>query len=200
MTACILVNGSEKGQEGYEDVVIERQQEKFDNTVKEYLSGQIYDADKNILGTSQYSHTKLFAWIYGTEIKIAEEILKKREGSISILDLGTSLGNSLFTKVNFLKSSRVHFWGIDNQKHLIDASERYVKRNHLKNIWFFQENLSRPQWRGRLLETNQGQVFDVVTASHLLEHFPAEDSEKMIQQWLEMTKESLVLSVPFEDK
>ncbi|NQU99257.1 MAG: UTP--glucose-1-phosphate uridylyltransferase, partial [Parcubacteria group bacterium] len=158
-----------------------------------------YDPSGNALGTREYSHTDLFSWIYYVENLVVGELSKTISGDMSVLDLGTCTGSSMFTKASLLGNHRINYVGIDKKRNLISIADRYAQNNGFDNISFINLDLTDKNWSQKALEFNQGHEFDIVTASHLLEHIDI-DGSQAIEDWLDIAKYALIISVPFEDE
>ncbi|HBS47818.1 TPA: hypothetical protein DEO28_01675 [Candidatus Dependentiae bacterium] len=201
--ACIICNGVTGGRNAYWDIALENSQTKFKEITNRYYAGETYKSNENVLNSEGYSHTKLFSWIYYVESLVIRKLCNSK-GKISILEIGSSFGNSIFTKAELLTGANIKFLGIDINNELVDTAKRYVQHNRLENVEFLAGDITQPDWKIKALEKNQGQLFDVVTASHLLEHLkPSGNKHSLIDfivEWFDMARYALVLSVPLEEE
>ncbi|MCX5750872.1 MAG: class I SAM-dependent methyltransferase [Candidatus Saganbacteria bacterium] len=195
MASCVQVNGWDKGVSGYYDTLLGIAQNDFTEMADRYAAGERYDPAQNVLGSPQYSHTKLFAWIYYVEsLEIASVAQEKGEG-IRVVELGSAFGSPIFTKRDLLPDQDVTFYGVDIRDDLLSASRRFVASRQMQGVHFAHADVTKKGWHARMMHIVSGHPADVVVSSHLLEHLPG-DPKQIIGNWLRLTKKALVVSVP----
>ncbi len=195
--ACILVNGIDKGLTGYLDTCLDLSQAKFNERAQQYESGKNYSPEQNRLDHPGYSHNELFSWIYYLESQILAGIAARNPKQTTVLELGSAFGNPIFTKAELLKGKNISYLGVDKQKTIVNAAGRYAARKGLDNAEFAVTDLTQDGWRDSILAKNDGERFDFVASSHLLEHLSADPLENILA-WLSVTKRVLIVSVPLE--
>lgn len=193
--ACILVNGESAGFEEFEYASLKQAQVQFEKIMHEYENGLKYEPDKNSVDADNYSHIKLFGWIYYLEGGVISRVAEENKGQTSVLELGSSMGDPLFSKNKLLRGKNIRYLGVDKVSHLINVSLRYARENNLNNIEFAQMDLTDADWQNKLIARNNGQPFDVVTSSHLLEHLDGDPLEAILG-WIGLAKHALIISVP----
>jgi SAM-dependent methyltransferase len=145
-----------------------------------------------VLGSAEYSHTKHFAWIYFNELKVIRNICD--QGPIDVLELGSSFGNSIFSKKALMNLPDVHYFGVDINAGLVESSLKYALDNKMDNVSFYHADAKDLDF---ILEHSSRARFDVVTSSHLLEHLDGKKYE-IIEDWLSLASHALVFSIPFD--
>ncbi len=122
---------------------------------------------------------------------------KERKDKVTILELGSSFGNSIFAKESLLRKLGVNasYFGVDINPVLIGCSSRYMEARGLEGISLYNGDISDTDSVKRHFGLRR---FDVVTSSHLLEHID-DDPLKTVAEWTELAGYALVLSVPFDE-
>lgn len=192
--SCIIVNGVSRGLSGYYDTLVDNAQNRFLETVGGYMGGEVYNPESNSLNSPNYSHVRLFSWIYYVESRVIATVAKD-SGTVNVLEFGCSFGNSLFTKNYLLAGQGVNFYGADIKEDLLATARRYVCRNALTNFEFALVDVTKNNWPDRVMKMTSGKPIDVLVASHLLEHLPL-DPINIISAWLDFAKKALIVSVP----
>lgn len=190
--SCLIVMNEDFSIQDYYNEVTGLSNSRFVAFMNDFLNGEEYDPERNALGSAEYSHTKHFAWIYLNELKAIQKICGQRP--TSVLELGSSFGNSIFSKISVMDMPTVTYFGIDIDLDLVESSLRYAQNNQIRNASFYQEDVRNLN----SVRTCLGRPnFDIVTASHLLEHIEGQ-KEKIIEDWLSLANYALLLAVPFD--
>lgn len=195
MASCIQVNGTDKGVSGYYDTLLENDNANFTNMADLYAGGLTYDPSQNELTSAQYSHTKLFAWIYFVESQVIASVARNITGTVSVLELGSSFGSPIFTKKYLLAGEDIVFYGVDIRTDLLLASVRFASRHQMTGMHFANADVTKNGWYSRIMRVISGHMVDVVVSSHLLEHLPLEPAQ-VIDNWLRLARRALIVSVP----
>ncbi|MGE5307515.1 MAG: class I SAM-dependent methyltransferase, partial [Deltaproteobacteria bacterium] len=183
-------------------ILLRNTQRNFDAWIKSYGLGTPYIPEENRIGSEDYSHTRLFAYIYYQEIRELHRLLDAEpDKTISVLDLGTGMANVLFSIMQSLtpeERKRVKLFGIDGQERDMNIARKYGKERGY-DITFRKVNVERPDWMQQTLLLNGGEKFDLVISNHVLEHLdPANPPDKYVREWLTLGK-NLVVSVPMDE-
>jgi len=128
------------------------------------------------------SNTEMFAMLY-------RRVYALLVGN-TFLDAGCSFGFlPLLVAEHFPSLTEVV--GIDIQAAPFTTTRIVAAERHLDNVRFMQADL---------LANTFGEVgcFDTVTALHILEHFNEEDMYQVLTNLLDITKQRLIVAVPYE--
>ncbi|MCK5491611.1 MAG: methyltransferase domain-containing protein, partial [Candidatus Omnitrophica bacterium] len=201
-----LVIGEGTTDEDIRMVLLENSQREFEKQTELYLAGrELYVGSENELSSMDYSHIKLFAYIYAEEINEVLEVLKERPKEIiSILDIGVGFGNLFFTILSMVPESdkhRIRFVGIDYKDTDMKLAQEYAEKNGINSITFALGNVEEDDWKDQMLKLNNNEPYNIVISNHVLEHLDtAISTEAHILNWSEIVKDMVTVAVPIEDE
>jgi len=155
---------------------------KYEKSYLYYLESLFKILQKNLRNIDKYKpKNKPWDFIYSLTLRYSP-ILKNIVGK-SVLDVGTSSGIlPLLIKKN-MPSIKVVASDIKN----LGTPKLLAKKNNIDVIFRVLNILN-------IKDVNE--KYDTVICSHVLEHFPEKMNEKIIYGLLQLTKKSLIVSVP----
>jgi putative methyltransferase (TIGR04325 family) len=125
---------AKKQSTGYNSEVI---LEKCKNALMKVKNGEaIYERDSVLFNTIQYS--------WGLIAGLQRAALKKN-GTLTVLDFGGSLGSSYFQNKEFLSSIPVLQWSIVEQPHFVECGKKYFQDESLKFYYTLEECMEAQQ-------------------------------------------------------
>jgi radical SAM superfamily enzyme YgiQ (UPF0313 family)/2-polyprenyl-3-methyl-5-hydroxy-6-metoxy-1,4-benzoquinol methylase len=196
--ALTQVNGEGNGLDGVYDRFLSNNQERYQRQMRRYASGEVYDPGSNTLENPGYSHVAHFSWIYFIESGIIEALSGRYPGVPNILELGSAMGEGVVAKTKFMTGRELQFVGVDNNEQVRGVAENYARRHGIDNARFVLANVLDPNWQEAVTPYGDEGRFDVVIASHLLEHLKDAKPLHILMDWLKRARHAMVVSVPFE--
>ena len=109
----------------------------------------------------------------------------------SLLDVGASFG--FFPILSAEKLSIASIVACDNNPDILTLATDLASVTDTQNIRFMHKDILAPDFG------NIGH-FDTVTAIHLLEHLSEDETSKAFDHLLQVTRQRLIISVPYEEQ
>jgi len=119
-------------------------------------------------------------------------LLTQKVGT-SLLDVGCACAFWPLLVAERAQATHGRLVGADNRQEAITLSQNMAKLAQIENVEFVVSDLLAPDFA-------EIGTFDTVTAIHLLEHIPEEQLPHALDNLLQVTKQRLIIAVPYEQK
>ncbi len=123
---------------------------------------------------------------------IYRRLLQLKVGT-SLLDVGCACAFWPVLAAEYTQTTSERIVGVDNRSDAIALSNNLASAANMPHLEFIQIDLLAKEFL-------QVGIFDTITAIALLEHIPAEQLPQAFDHLLRVTRQRLIISVPYEEQ